>query len=106
MSSAHTTPTGRKRRMKLYVVEYWEDPHDLQPFVYDGLYVVRADSREQCAQFLLHAEEKSLLQSGEDTTDVLRRIRASVANATSAKLNGRYKNAKMIARLQIDELTD
>ena len=98
MSTAHTTPAERRRRrMKLYVVEYWTDPKKEFDFVLDGLYVVRANNREECAQLLFTAQEAHMTQPGEDTTELMSRIRASVAKADNFTVWGLYtQHATMI----------
>jgi len=83
--------------MKLYVVEYWTDPERTPNFVLDGLYVVRAKNREDCAEFLFTTQEKYMIHSGDDTTELMGRIRASVSKADTFTVWGRFdEKATMI----------
>jgi len=86
--------------MKLYVVEYWTDPARSRDFVHvlNGLYVVRAKNREECAQLLFTDQEAHMIQPGDDTTELMGRIRASVATADTFTVWGRFDElATMIA---------
>jgi len=84
--------------MKLYVVEYWTDPARSRDFVLNGLYVVRAKNREECARLLFTAQEAHMIQPGEDTTELMSRILASVAKADTFTVWGRFdEKATMIA---------
>ena len=76
--------------MKLYVVTYWTDPKKEFDFVLDGLYVVRAKNREECAQLLFTDQEARMIQPGDDTTELMGRIRASVATADTFTVWGRF----------------
>ena len=83
--------------MKLYVVEYWTDPKKEFDFVLDGLYVVRANNREECAQLLFTDQEAHMIQPGDVTTELMGRIRASVAKADTFTVWGRFdEKATMI----------
>jgi len=89
------------RHMKIFFVWYWgevEPHHRLQ----GGIYAVRAANPELCAQFLLRTKETPT--PGQDTAAVLQRIRESVASATTVKLHGRFKHAKMVSEFENDYL--
>jgi len=92
---------NRFRYMKLFFVWYWGE---VEPHygIQSGIYAVRAANPEDCAQFLLHTREKP--EPGQDTTDMLKRIREMVARATSVKLLGRFKLEAMVAHLENDFL--
>ena len=85
------------RCMKIFFVWYWgkvQPDHGIQ----SGIYAVRAANPEDCAQFLLRTEEKP--ESGQDTTDILKQIRESVASATTVDLQGRFKHEKMVSKFE------
>jgi len=85
--------------MKIFFVWYWgkAEPHH---GVQSGMYTVRAANPEDCAQFLLRTREKP--EPGQDTTDMLKRIRIMVARATAVNLYGRFNDEKMVDHFEVD----
>jgi len=89
------------RYMKIFFVWYWGEVGWFVG-ISTGLYAVRAANREDCAQFILRTREKP--EPGQDTADILKRIRESVAKATTVELRHRFKDEKMVDHLEIDFL--
>jgi len=79
--------------MKLFLVWRWETEAKY-PEIIDGMYAVRAANPEDCAQFLLRSKEKPT--PGQDTTDMLKRIRESVAKAKTLNLQGKFKYEEIV----------
>jgi len=79
--------------MQLFLVRHWETEEETIRQT-DGLYAVRAANQEDCAQFLLRHRESP--KPGQETTDILKHIRQSVAKAKQLPLLGEFKHEKMV----------
>jgi len=90
----------KKRNMNLYLVKYWADEDNPHPFIYEGLYAVRAANQEDCAELLFNFRTK--FTTAQDKMDVLQRIRPKVAEAVTTRLSGRYWNAKLLDYLEAE----
>ena len=96
MSGTRTGAVDRRRYMKLFMVFYWGKAGEPGPD--GGIFVVRAAKREDCVQLLLR--EKVTLTPGQDTTDVLQRIRDHVLQAKTFKLQRKFQHAKIVEELE------
>ena len=82
------------RHMKLFMVWHWGTAEEAETGIRGGIYIVRAAKSEDCVQFLLRTKERPA--PGQDTTDVLKRIREMVAQAKTVDLNEEFKHEKIV----------
>ena len=90
----------RWRYMKLFLVWHWGTREEAESGTTCGIYAVQAVNREDCAQLLLR--EKVMPTPGQDTTDVLKRIREQVARAETRKLYGKFECSKIVDAFEND----
>ena len=82
------------RHMKLFMVWHWGTAEEAETGIRGGIYIVRAANPGDCVQFLLRTKERPA--PGQDTTDVLKRIRDMVARAQTVDLNEEFKHEKIV----------